>query len=231
MVTDTALSHSTPPQSLAVRVAEMLADADARAVLVLLEGRGESIEVAELAAEVAAKGCGQEPGAVSEQTRREHQRTLYHRTLPRLESLGLVDLDRKRRTVRLGDVSTTGSVGIDLAALDADTSVPWEVLATVLAEPRRLSVLTALADDPGCSFEDLAIAVAAREHDLPRARLSDEQVREVEIVLHHADLPKLAEVGLVDHCWRDGPILLCADRLERVADTWSLVFTEAGQNA
>lgn len=210
------------PRSHEALVAKSLVDGDARAVLSVLEQHGRPLEEARLAEAVASKTEGVDPDEASVQTVRRKRLRLHHRTLPRLESLGLVDRRFDEGSVYLADRSTIESVGADPTALEDGGSEEWAALAATLAEPRRKSILAVLAEDPSPTFASLAKAVAAREHDVPQAELTDEQVETTEVPLHHVDLPKLVEVGLVEEGWLDGPIELREERARRVIDLLSL---------
>lgn len=212
-----ALSDECAPCGNA-RVVESIADTETRAVLGVLGEYRQPLPVTVLAEEVTAELTGKPLKEVTVEECRCRQVLLHHRTLPRLESLGLVRLHTGRTTVELGDTSPLDAFGIDLTQLGADSSFPWEALASVLGNPRRKSVLDVLAAERTSNLEDLATAVAVREHDVPPSRLSDEMVSSTTIQLYHVDLPKLAEVGLVGAEWQEGPIELCEDRLAGLTD-------------
>lgn len=80
-----------------------------------------------------------------------------------------------------------------------------EVFET-LRVPRRQTVLSVLADhESDVPVEKLARLVAAREADTDVDEVTDDDVDETRVLLHHVDLPKLGDVGLLEY-----------DRAERV---------------
>jgi len=68
----------------------------------------------------------------------------------------------------------------------------------LLAAERRRDVL-AVVTDRHAPFDltDLATAVAKREHD--EERPAEETIEEVAISLHHAHLPLMDELGIIDY--------------------------------
>lgn len=204
-------------------VMESIANADTRAVLIVLNESGQPLPVAVLAEEAVATASGKALWEVTAEERRRRKLRLHHSTLPCLESLGLIKWDTDRGTVELADTSSLDALGVDLATLDADTDLPWEAISTVLAVPRRKSVLRAVKEEETLTVAELAAAVAARRHEVPRTRLTDEQVTATRIALQHADLPKLAEVGLLEDGWREGSIELRGDRLAELTDSLAIV--------
>lgn len=75
------------------------------------------------------------------------------------------------------------------------TDVSMETIVKTLASRRRRRVLETISSRPGTDLEELAVAVVARAGGTDRRR-SD--VDELRTVLHHVDLPALADAGLVD---------------------------------
>lgn len=78
-----------------------------------------------------------------------------------------------------------------------------------LARPRSRRVLFCLADEEPQEVDELAEAVAEREYgSSPTA----EQIELVELALYHNELPKLADLRLLEYdprsetvCFRDSP--------------------------
>ncbi len=68
----------------------------------------------------------------------------------------------------------------------------------LLAVERRRTTLEALEDVNGpVDLYDLAAAVAAGEADEPE--VDDDTVQRVALSLHHAHLPKMAQLGVVEY--------------------------------
>ena len=88
------------------RALDALAARRCRYSLYLLSDHG-AMTVDDLAARVAALELGCSLSEVSEDRRRRVKTSLVHTHLPRLSDLGVVDYDRKERTVHLDDGSET----------------------------------------------------------------------------------------------------------------------------
>lgn len=98
----------------------------------------------------------------------------------------------------------------------------------VLTSERRRYVLYHLREQPGAvELDDLAVAVVARiENESPDA-VTDEEIDRMVVRLRNAELPKLADVGIVEYDDRSGMVrfrdpgrllgafLLLAARVER----------------
>lgn len=197
-------------------VARAIAQPTCRAALTVLEERGGSIEVETLARAVATETTDEGLEGSPAPERGDYHLLLYHSTLPRLASLGLVDWDPEAGTAELADTSSIRALGVDVASLDEEDAVPWDALATVLATPRRKATVSVLAAGDELTIHGLAVAVAAEVGGVPPAERPAEEVTETAIALRHVDLPKLAEVGLIEEGWDDGPIVLRDDRLAQL---------------
>lgn len=75
------------------------------------------------------------------------------------------------------------------------TEVSMETIVKTLASCRRRRVLETINSRPGADGRELAVAVAAREGGSDRRRTDVDELR---TVLHHVDLPALADAGLVE---------------------------------
>lgn len=68
-----------------------------------------------------------------------------------------------------------------------------------LANRRRRYVLYHLRDHQQATIDDLAVQIAAWEHDVPISDAPAEDVNRIYTALVHSHLPKLAEYGLVEY--------------------------------
>lgn len=67
----------------------------------------------------------------------------------------------------------------------------------VLGYPRRRMVLDIVTENDPVTTRDLATAIAARENDVPRHAVTDEQRRSVVVALYHVHIPKLADADVL----------------------------------
>jgi len=204
------------------QVAKALGDAQCRAVLTVLREWEGPVPERLLVEEVAALTGGGRAREVTSRERRSARLALYHRTLPRLESLGLVVCRHSRETVELADESTLGALGLDPVDLGAHPGPTWDAVATVLERPRRLAILSDLADGEARTLPELAESVAARELDGCAGECRPDEVERVRLMLYHVDLPELADAGLVEEGWTRGTIAADRDRLSRILDVGQL---------
>lgn len=73
-----------------------------------------------------------------------------------------------------------------------------ELLFDVLGSSYRRFVLSHLSDEPKpVPIDELAYRLAAWEDDTTVADVSSETADDIEILLYHVHLPKMAELGLV----------------------------------
>lgn len=68
-----------------------------------------------------------------------------------------------------------------------------------LANRRRRYVLYYLRDHDHAQIDELAVQIAAWEHDILEAEVSGEDVDRISTDLVHSHLPKLEEYGLVEY--------------------------------
>lgn len=85
---------------------------------------------------------------------------------------------------------------------DRGIELPPEEAFAVLRNDRRRAVIEFLADGDGTrSVNELVRAVAAAEHGVPVAHLTERQYKCVYVSLLQVHLPKLAAVGLIE--WKE----------------------------
>ena len=73
-----------------------------------------------------------------------------------------------------------------------------ETMFRLLSSERRRALLSCLvARDQPWTVSALAEAVAVTEHDRPTAEIPTTEIERRRVLLHHSDLPRLADAGLV----------------------------------
>ncbi len=87
---------------------------------------------------------------------------------------------------------------VALPSNEEDISV--EVLFDAFGSSHRRFVLSKLSQTPTpMQIEDLAFRLAAWEKDIAVADVSPETAEDVEVLLYHVHLPKMADFGLVTY--------------------------------
>lgn len=175
--------------------ASILGDIRYRRILSILLEQSRPLPSRELSVQVAAQEADVPPSDIPEAERKSVRTELEHRYLPKLERVGWVDRGPEGLTVTAlrpepMDVLSPPPIG--------EPDHPhWEPISTVLARPYRIPVVAFLASrDQAVPLEQLAEQLheyeqESREYSLP----ARQQLR---TRLYHVDLPKLADVGLVE---------------------------------
>lgn len=97
--------------------------------------------------------------------------------------------------------ATDGSgAGLPESILNTDT------MFEALAHERRRYLLYTLLEDEGWSLRRLAGKVAAWEEGCAEPDLSEERIERVYASLHHAHVPKLADLEIIEYDRRDETI-------------------------
>lgn len=90
---------------------------------------------------------------------------------------------------------------------DDETNLSVETLFDVLESSHRRFVLSNLSNSPPpVKIDDLAERIASAEAGAAVADASSEMVNEIEILLYHVHLPKMADVGLVTYDSSEGTV-------------------------
>jgi len=172
------------------RLSAVLSDDRARHLLGCLQSGPSS--PSDLAVSLAATERGCTPSAVPPAVKRRYQQQLHHDFLPRLEAADLIE--RTANGLARLDPVRTESFDVTLPDFDEPEDPSWTAAAAVLARPYRYRVLSLLTEAEGqVSLSALAADLAHAEPDVT------DTPRSLSISLHHVDLPKLAEVGLVTY--------------------------------
>ncbi|GAA0248478.1 hypothetical protein ACFFQF_07010 [Haladaptatus pallidirubidus] len=81
-----------------------------------------------------------------------------------------------------------------------EVNLSFETLFDVLGSSRRRFVLSNLSESPTpVRIDDLAECIAAAEEGRATTDVTPEMMNEIEILLYHVHLPKMADVGLVTY--------------------------------
>ncbi|WP_459194495.1 DUF7344 domain-containing protein [Halosimplex sp. J119] len=115
---------------------------------------------------------------------------LHHVHLPALEDADLVSWNRDEATAAPTDHPLFDECFADLLHRDGDT---WDDVRSCVTDRERRAVIDALESHTN------PVARATLARDVAASEASADDVRDVEIQLHHVHLPKLDEAGLVDY--------------------------------
>jgi ribosomal protein S19E (S16A) len=191
--------------------ASILADRRYRRLLAVLARSGPTT-VADLRRRLAVADGGDDSPA----DRRSIRRDLRHRCLPSLEAVGWIE----RRPDGIGlDEPLFETVGFTPPPLRTPDDPAWDVVSALLARPHRRTLLSVVDEhDDAVGVGELAAELRTGA-DVARATRADDG-RQVAIVLHHVDLPKLADIGVVTYDPAErvvgptGRLSRCLDRLD-----------------
>lgn len=169
-----------------------------RRILAILVDGTDRVPVRELANRLAAVEEGVAPMNVPDGTTDAVRVDLRHVHLPALANVGLLDWDETDGTVAAADHPAFEDPAFrHLVETRSDVD---DVVACLSSERRRLVLAILQLHDEPVSTAELAEQVAAHEPD-PTPDVAD-----VRVALHHVHLPKLADVGLVEHDTESGTV-------------------------
>ena len=170
----------------------VVGDLRQRRILSLLLDRSQPLTERELGLRLLERERGLTPADATEADLEPIRVDLRHRCLPQLEAIGWIER-------RPDGVAIDGQPSVEFAALSlpdfrAPEDPAWDAVSTLLARPYRTDVLALLADrDRETTLAELVTALRERHTASP---LPDDD-RDLQVSLHHVDLPKLASTGLV----------------------------------
>lgn len=197
----TAVPGTTPERERTVL--HHSAHPERRAVLRSLADEGQ-LPMEDLAAAVTTRLADGAARPTDEPSREAVTTSLYHTHLYPLAEAGLIEHD--------GDSTVALSPSVDpelVTELTRAGEGEWASLKVLLSEERRQRVVATLSSSDGSmSLTRLAETVAAIEgptSEGPRATIES-----VRVALHHVDLPKLADVGVVTHDVDDDSVELAS---------------------
>lgn len=189
----------TPDSQL---ISTILSDVRQRRILSILADQASPLTERDLAVQLASHELDQPPSKTSESDRRTREIALHHQKLPKLAAAGLIE------RIPAG-VSLVPWFPIDVDAYDVpvppanDPEDPaWDLMAAVVKRPYRQHVVSLVAEatDP-IPLDVLASELA--ENDQFQIDSGASAYDRVTVRLHHVDLPKLEELGVLDYDHRE----------------------------
>lgn len=199
---DTRLQQSGGDQLLRSVIASpelvaVLSDARQRRVLSLLLNRSGSIVVRDIAVHLAARAADTSPSNVPKSTVNDVLIDLHHRCLPKLEAKGLIECS-PAGTVEVGE-RLLEAQDAPIREFDAPRFPSWEELAALFENPRRwhAALILSRRRQP-IPLEALAAELRAEWQSASTAG-GVEDDHSLRVKLHHVDLPRLADEGLIDY--------------------------------
>ena len=161
--------------------------------------RCDRLPVSDLASHIVARETGEPLEDVPTETIESVQIDLYHRHLPKLEDAGLVAWQPGSGNVAVGDDLPVDRDRLASFLASGPGTRPDRLLE-LLAQPRRRTVLTVLADGEATpSLEDLARAVLAEERGIPVDAVPEAELEDVTIGLCHSHLPAMDDAGVLEY--------------------------------
>lgn len=170
----------------------VLTDPRQRQILATLAERSHPMTVRDLAVHLAAQAADTTPAAVTDEQCRRVRIDLHHRCLPKLNAAGWINR-------RPDGVVATGSPPVDDAMFRELREYDCEIVRALYTRPRRRDVLSVVdSADGSLTVRELATELADCDQSQWRTeRYQDE--RTLREMLHHVDLPKLSELGLLSY--------------------------------
>lgn len=171
----------------------VLADSRLRRVLSILSDRSHPMTVRDLAVQLTTQQADTAPADVSENDHHRVRVDLHHRCLPKLEAVGLIE--RHPEGIIATESQPFEDEDLLLPDLRDAENLPREAVSALLVRPRRQDLVSVIASQRHrLTLEELATELVERDH----TEWTAEQ-RESECTLHHIDLPRLTEVGLIEY--------------------------------
>lgn len=174
------------PSDDGVHPSSVITDPRQRRILSLLLDASGPVAVDELATRLAAN---------EDETPDSRLRIdLHHRCLPKLEEIGWIEWDGSDGvTVESLPFGTETAPLPPLAALDDQS---WRAIGVLLGCPRRRELLSTIVEHGHqLTVDELTAALADRSH----TAWDEYEEATIHVMLYHIDLPKLADVGLIEY--------------------------------
>lgn len=209
--------HPPPEDEDGTTMASILGVPRQRRILSILRDLSRPLTVDELAARLAVDGTDADPSDVSGATLDTLRSDLRYRCLPRLDAAGWID--RRPDGYVLDDPLPLETDRLSLPELCEPDHPLWAVVTPLLARHHRPAILS-IVDSRSRSLPVADLVAALRDREGTRT----DDARALSISLHHVDLPKLDDLGLVDYDpdeWTVAPtprLSRCVDRLGIDAD-------------
>lgn len=205
----------------------VLGDLRQRRVLsILLEG-SVPMPLRELGVRLAAREAEIAPVDVSETDYQSIRTGLHHRCLPKLEAVGWIE--RYPEGIVVNEPLTVETESLSLPDLRKPEDPLWDAVSVLLAQPRRQAVVSILADYRSpVSVDELATELIDHGHAREKGYAREEQ--RLLTALYHADLPKLADVELIEYDAEERTVARTR-RLRRVVDKTDLGAGDVSDSA
>lgn len=178
-------------------ISSILGDPRQRRLLAILLEQSHPLTARDLSVQLAAQETGTAPSYVPEGDRQSIQMDLHHRCLPKLEAVGWIE--RHPEGVIAAEPLSFWDEEPMLPDLRDPEHSSWEAVAALLARPRRQDLVSIIAGQRHrLTLEELATELAECSHaSWATERYDDDPT--LQSMLYHVDLPRLAEVGLIEY--------------------------------
>lgn len=175
----------------------ILADPRQRRVLSILLDRSHPMTERDLSVQLTARETGTDPPDISEEAHQSIHVDLHHQCLPKLESGGWIK--RHHEGIIAAEPLSVRDEDSSQPNLHDPDHPPWEAVGALLARPQRQDLVSIVAGRRDyLTLEELATGLTERSYaSWPAEQRDDEPT--LRRTLHHVDLPKLAEVGLIEY--------------------------------
>lgn len=194
----------------------ILADPNQRRILSCLLAQFRPTTERDLAVQLAARETGHSPADVTEEACQQFLLHLQHQWLPKLDAAGWIE--RHPEGIVLAERRSFERLGASLPEIESSDLPSWEALAALLARPRRRDVVSTVASHRRpLSLDELATALTASEY--VSGTTASGETNRLPGTLHHVDLPKLDDVGLIEYDSDERTITRTSSLLTLVART------------
>lgn len=150
----------------------------------------------DIAVQLAVQEVGVPPADVTDEQLQPIQLDLHHRCLPKLEAAEWIE--RTPEGIVVIDSSPVAEADSPPTLLTSD-GPPGDVIDAFLARPLRQDLASIVADrHRPLTLEELATELTSRER-VSSTTGCDEDELPLSRRLHHVDLPRLADVGLLEY--------------------------------
>lgn len=180
-----------------LEISSILGDPRQRRLLAILLDQSSPMTDRDLSVQLAAQETGTAPSDVTEEDYQPIQVDLHHRCLPKLEAVGWIE--RHPEGVIAAEALSFWDEEPMLPDLRDPDHSSWEAVAALLARPRRQYLVSIIAGQRHhLTLEELATELAEYGH-ASWATEQHEDEPTLRSMLYHVDLPRLAEVGLIEY--------------------------------
>lgn len=193
----TTAPHGSPsyddPTSTWMDLLAVAATPRRMAVLSTVSRSGE-LTITDLTARVVARVRGIPLADVTEEQYAETRAALHHSHLPALAERGLVEVRAEADATSVSPGPAFDAAHVDAVESLAGVGAIDPTLASALGDRRRRQIVSILSETDGAVRTDLLAETMAGSSTHSSTGQTAEALR-----LHHCDLPKLAEAGVVDY--------------------------------